>query len=261
MTRDIFQKWLKAWDSELACQGRKVCLIVDNCTAHHTDAQLSSIEIHFLPPNTTSKLQPLDQGIIHAFKSIYKRQLIDILLLKLRMGQELKTDLLSAIQMLKASWDNVKQSTIVHCSWHVGFVSRIEEASEEATEDLILDGTEEECQLEETWSQLERFVGAEPHSMCIEDFVGGDDSTGTVAELTDVEIAAEVTAERPNEDAAEADPASADVAPLLTATEAVAALAVVRRYCGAIEGTGLSLVDRLDYVEDAVVKHAVANMK
>ncbi|XP_065310436.1 uncharacterized protein [Dermacentor albipictus] len=148
----------------------------------------------------------------------------------------------------------------VHCFRHAGFVTHIE-ASEEATEDLTLDGTEEECQLEETWSQFERFVSAEPHSMCIEDFVGGDDSTGTVAELTNVEIAAEVTAERPNEDAAEADPASADVAPLPTATEAVAALAVVRRYCGAIEGTGLSLVDRLDYVEDAVVKHTVANMK
>ncbi|XP_065289839.1 uncharacterized protein [Dermacentor albipictus] len=151
----------------------------------------------------------------------------------------------------------------VHCFRHAGFVTRIEEASEEATEDLTLDGTElaQECQLEETWSQFERFVGAEPHSMCIEDFVGGDDSTGTVAELTDVEIAAEVTAERPNEDAAEADPASADVAPLPTATEAVAALAIVRRYCSAIVWTGLSLVDRLDYIEDAVVKHAFANMK
>ncbi|XP_077504197.1 uncharacterized protein LOC144114377 [Amblyomma americanum] len=110
---------------------------------------------------------------------------------------------------------------------------------------LELDGTEEKCQLEETWSQLERFVGAEPESICIDDFVGGDDSTGKVTELTDVVIAAEVTAEWPNKDAAEVDPASADVAPLPTATEAVAALALVRRYCGAIEGIGLSLVDRL----------------
>lgn len=38
-------------------------------------------------------------------------------------------------------------------------------------------------------------------------------------------------------------------------------MALLRRYCGAIEGTGLSLVDHLDSVEDAVVKHAVANMK
>ncbi|XP_049525764.1 uncharacterized protein LOC125946454 [Dermacentor silvarum] len=177
------------------------------------------------------------------------------------MGQDFKIDLLGAIQMLKASWDNVKQSTIVNCFQHAGCVGRTEEASEEATEEAGLDDMEEKCQLEGTWCTLERFVGAEPQSMCIEDFVGGDDSSGTTAELTDVAITVEVAAERPNEDAAEVDPASADVAPLPTSTETVAVLALVRCYCGAIEGTGLSLVDRLDYVEDAVVKHAVANKK
>ncbi|KAH6935109.1 hypothetical protein HPB50_003425 [Hyalomma asiaticum] len=88
----------------------------------------------------------------------------------------------------------------------------------EATEEA---GLEEERQLEETWSTLERFVGAEPQSMCIEDFVGSDDSTGTMAELTDMEIAAEATAERLNKDTAEVDPTSADVAPLPTSAEAV----------------------------------------
>ncbi|KAH9371353.1 hypothetical protein HPB48_007912 [Haemaphysalis longicornis] len=44
--------------------------------------------------------------------------------------------------------------------------------------------------------------------MCIDDFVGGDDSTGTTAELTDVEILAGVTTERTNEDAAEVVPCS-----------------------------------------------------
>ncbi|XP_049521652.1 tigger transposable element-derived protein 1-like [Dermacentor silvarum] len=210
-----------------------------------------------------SKLQPLDQGIIRTFKSIYKRRLIEILLVKLRMGQELKIDLLGAIQMLKASWDNVKQSTIVNCFRHASFVGSTEEASEEATEMAGLNDMEEECQLEETWSTLEHFVGAEPQSMCIEDFICSDDSTRTTAKLMDVEIAAKVAAEQPNEDAAEVDSASAYVAPLPTSTEAVAALAPVSRYCGAIEGTGLSLVDCLDYAyaEDAVVKQTVANKK
>lgn len=86
--------------------------------------------------------------------------------------------------------------------------------------------------------------------MCIDDLVGGDNSTGTTAELTDVEVGVKVTAEQTNEDAAEVDPASADAAPLPTLTVAVAALALLHRYCGAIEGTGLSLVDHLAYVED-----------
>ncbi|KAH9379686.1 hypothetical protein HPB48_012320 [Haemaphysalis longicornis] len=88
--------------------------------------------------------------------------------------------------------------------------------------------------------------------MCIDDFVGGDDSIGTTAELTDVEILAEVTTERTNEDAVEVVPASADSAPLPTSTEASAVLALPHRYCSGIEGTGLSLVEHLDYVKEVV---------
>lgn len=94
-------------------------------------------------------------------------------------------------------------------------------------------------------------------SMCIGDFVGGN-TTGTTAELMDAEIIAEVTGEQPNEEAAEHDPTSTDLTPLLTSSEAVAALALVCRYCSAIEGAGLAL---RDYGEEAVVWHAVANKK
>lgn len=94
-------------------------------------------------------------------------------------------------------------------------------------------------------------------SMCIGDFVGGN-TTGTTAELMDAEVIAEVTGEQPNEEAAEHDPTSTDLTPLLTSSEAVAALALVCCYCSAIEGAGLAL---RDYGEEAVVRHAVANKK
>ncbi|KAH9380439.1 hypothetical protein HPB48_020002 [Haemaphysalis longicornis] len=79
--------------------------------------------------------------------------------------------------------------------------------------------------------------------MCIDDFVGGDDSIGTTAELTDVEILAEVTTERTNEDAVEVVPASADSAPLPTSTEASAVLALPHRYCSGIEAPACRLLN------------------
>ncbi|KAM7308475.1 tigger transposable element-derived protein 6 [Ixodes scapularis] len=158
MTRDLFGKWLTDWDAQLADEGCSVCLLVDNCTADHTDVPLSNIKLKFLAPNTTSRLQPLDQGIIRTFKSIYKRRLIKRLLIKLRMNQDLKIDVLGAIQMLKAAWENVKPETIANCFRHGGFVANIEESAEQ-------DGCSEDvdqpdlCELNETWNKFSQFVG------------------------------------------------------------------------------------------------------
>lgn len=55
------------------------------------DVPLSFIKV--LLPNTTLKLQLLDQVIIRTFKSVYKRRLIDTLLVKLHVVQDLKVDL------------------------------------------------------------------------------------------------------------------------------------------------------------------------
>jgi hypothetical protein len=45
-------------------QQNKFLLYVDNCSAHPSIDNLKSINLQFLPPNTTSKLQPMDQGIM-----------------------------------------------------------------------------------------------------------------------------------------------------------------------------------------------------
>ncbi|XP_077533164.1 uncharacterized protein LOC144145425 [Haemaphysalis longicornis] len=174
------------------------------------------------------------------------------------MGQDLKIDLLTAIQMLKGAWDDVKQETIANCFRHARFVVGAEESSEEdeTSEDF------EEPALEETLSEFSRFVGAVSESMTIKDFVG-DDETGTTAELTDVEMAAKVTCELTSE-AVDGEPGPStteDPAPLPTAGEAVAAVELLRRYFGGMEGSGLAFVDSLETMEQAVVRHAVNSKK
>lgn len=52
-----------------------------------------------------------------------------------------------------------------------------------------------------------------------------------------------------------------DSVPLPSTSEAVAAVALLRRYCSAIEGSGLVLVDCLDTVEQAVTSNALCSKK
>lgn len=52
----------------------KIILIMDNCTAHPSGDVLvkDNVRVFFLPPNCTSLLQPMDQGVLLSMKSRYK---------------------------------------------------------------------------------------------------------------------------------------------------------------------------------------------
>jgi len=74
MTATIFGDWLTSWDVLMHREGRKVAFLVDNCSAHKTTTSLQNILLHFLPPNTTSVLQPCDMGIIRSMKGYYRHE-------------------------------------------------------------------------------------------------------------------------------------------------------------------------------------------
>ena len=71
MTSDLFEEWVRELDRKLQREDKKIALIVDNCPAHPDINDLKAIELVFLPPNTTSHTQPMDQGVIWSLKSIY----------------------------------------------------------------------------------------------------------------------------------------------------------------------------------------------
>jgi hypothetical protein len=76
-------------------------MIIDNCPAHPPDLQrkLKSIELKFFPPNMTSKLQPLDQGIIENFKCHYRHRILSKTIKDLeKNGSIPKLALIDAIQ-------------------------------------------------------------------------------------------------------------------------------------------------------------------
>ncbi|GFW77670.1 tigger transposable element-derived protein 1 [Trichonephila clavipes] len=60
----------------------KVLLIVDNA-ASHPQLEHPNVQLVFLPPNTTSLIQPLDQGIFATFKKYYIKRTYKFILNKL----------------------------------------------------------------------------------------------------------------------------------------------------------------------------------
>jgi len=75
MITSLFQEWLREFDRKvgLKYQGQRVLLLLDNCSSHKlTGLTLQHTDIHFLPPNTTSRIQPMDAGIIMTFKRHYR---------------------------------------------------------------------------------------------------------------------------------------------------------------------------------------------
>ena len=61
-------------ESRFLAQNRKVAFIIDNCPAHPHVPNLAAVDLIFLPPNTTSVTQTMDQGVIRSFKAKYEQK-------------------------------------------------------------------------------------------------------------------------------------------------------------------------------------------
>ena len=85
----VFTNWLNHFNRNMARADRNILLLMDNAASHASaedevqrelygpkTIELSNITNLFLPPNTTSKIQPLDAGIIAAFKAHYSAFLV-----------------------------------------------------------------------------------------------------------------------------------------------------------------------------------------
>jgi hypothetical protein len=119
MTGDIFKEWLIWFDSKM--KGRKVALLMDNFSAHeaaYEDIQLQNTLIIWLPANSTSRYQPLDQGIIHTWKAYWKRQWILYMMTEFDRGYDPVSTMtiLRALRWAISAWNiDLKDDTIQQC--------------------------------------------------------------------------------------------------------------------------------------------------
>jgi len=148
MTVEIFTKWLFEFDKRF---NKKVLLLVDNASGHSVSDEnkqkLKNVVLHFLPPNTTSILQPCDAGIINSLKCHYKKLLIHSYLDSIKeINKILEPTVKDAMFMIHKAWKNVTVDTIFNCWSHCQIIGKTNTSSrsittgEESVEDTIAKG-------------------------------------------------------------------------------------------------------------------------
>ncbi|XP_067389653.1 major centromere autoantigen B [Emydura macquarii macquarii] len=143
MTREIFSYWLKKWDRQLRLQSRKICLLLANCSAHPQGVVLTNIQLEFLPPNATSSLQPMNQGVIKNMKGHYQAKMANRIIVALAADPStdipsvLKTvNLLACVHLLAEAWQDVKPTTISKSFRKGKFVVPVEGVQDEDIEEF-----------------------------------------------------------------------------------------------------------------------------
>ena len=95
---------------------RKIALLIDSCPANPSVSDLPNVQLVFLPPNTTSVLQPMDQSLFRSIKAHYWRRVARWLCRALDKTKTLpKMSILQAMKILVSSWEAVSAQTIVNC--------------------------------------------------------------------------------------------------------------------------------------------------
>ena len=128
MTSKIWTEYLNDLNKSMIKEKRKILMFVDNCPGH-TYQKLSNINLMFLPQNTTSRLQPMDAGVIHSLKASYRQRFGKRLLAVFDEKKffELKDiDLYESIIMLTNAWNELRPQIIQNCFRKTGFIKDFE---------------------------------------------------------------------------------------------------------------------------------------
>lgn len=244
MTGYIFDQWLSKWNRKLLMQNRKVLLLVDNAPSHVV-THYSNIEIQFLPPNTTSQMQPMDQGIIRLVKLAYRCMIADRYLEGITNFEEAKEvvksfDIKVACDLAVIAWQKVSIDVIQNCYSKAGFLHSVSREFDP-----------EPAPAESTWDSIQTALGVTEE---FNDFATADDAVETSEHLTEDDIVEAVTSDNvehieteentvDDDDEEEADP----VPPIKSCAEFVKMITQQRSYLQRLK-IHTSTLDELEQV-------------
>ena len=112
------------------------------------------MKLYFLPPNTTSKTQPMDEGVIGSLKAKYRKNVVRKIIQCVEKKKTLpKISLLQGMQMLFLAWGALSTQTIVNCIRKSGI-------STDSQETAI---AEDDDPFRESQDEIDNLCSVQPH--------------------------------------------------------------------------------------------------
>ncbi|XP_060557064.1 tigger transposable element-derived protein 4-like [Ruditapes philippinarum] len=193
MTAKFFKTWVREVDEKMHKQGRKIALVIDNCPAHPKKIKnLHATELVFLPRNSTSVTQPMDQGVIKNLKVHYRKQVVAKKIKAVDNNKDFSISVLDALRMMRHAWSQVTSTTIKNCYRHAGFTSTQTtdvESEDDADDDIPL-------------NQLASILGTR---VSMDDYVNIDDELQATEAISDNDILSELLEARSVDDDSDND--------------------------------------------------------
>ena len=233
MTASLFSTWFQndfvpVVQKELVKLGvePKAILLLDNCSAHPNADELVStdgkIKAVFLPPNVTSLIQPMDQGILEALKRHYRRKLLEELLFQDDEGISI-VEYLKSTDIVAASWDEIAPMSL-QLSWRK-FLSTSSSGSTvdtavDTSDDTAGDTSDEEHLVQDCATLFDE-LGMELTVDEVEEWLQSDTSDQGYTHLNDDEIIATVLNESEGDEAEETEPDSTPQTKNMSHSEAI----------------------------------------
>ena len=177
MDSELMEEILRTLNRKCAAEDHKILLFIDNHPESFSDC-FSHVQIVFLPKNTTSKLQPLDAGIIKNLKIFYRKQLLQHVLARIKPRSE-ASDVISSVDLLKSvgwvmdAWRKAKKETIVNCFSKCGF--------NEATLELFIDDD-----ADAEFAELQKYISEISPDSTVDSYLNQDEDAVTSVDTVDI---------------------------------------------------------------------------
>ena len=224
MTGKIHHQIMTKLNNEMRLSNRHILYVCDNASSHQVQ-EYSNIKFLMLPPNATSIMQPLDQGIILSAKRRYKKKLAERYLTCIENNKDANSllkalDIVQATNMIAASWRETSSTIIQNCFRKAGFKHHAVDPASEIEEDPL------PAPAPDVWNRVQRWLG----DVQFDEFVASEPEAPTAQTMSDQDIVDLVHTENDPQDESD-DKSEEEIPPASAIKTSFKMKSDAHRYC------------------------------